>query len=153
MLAGGWKPAGMAKPYSMDLGKRVVVAVLDDGITYHASASRFGVAASSAIEWVRRVRMTGSAAPGQMVKIGREVIGCADMCVYRDTVGFSVSRELMEEIASKYVAGSSPLWRFRLKSQDGIDGEDRISPAEAAGILLAVQSYLAKHGFSQGSSC
>src|SRR3546814_5328503 len=32
----------------------------------HAAAARFGVAASSAIKWVRRVRETGSAAPGQM---------------------------------------------------------------------------------------
>jgi transposase len=32
----------------------------------HAAATRFGVAASSAIKRVQRVRETGSAAPGQM---------------------------------------------------------------------------------------
>jgi len=56
----------MAKPYSMDLRERVVAAVLEDGMSCHASARRFGVAASSAIKWVQRVRETGSAAPGQM---------------------------------------------------------------------------------------
>ena len=56
----------MAKPYSMDLRERVVAAVLEDGMSRHAAAARFGVAASSAIKWVRRVRETGSAAPGQM---------------------------------------------------------------------------------------
>jgi transposase len=55
----------MAKPYSMDLRERVVAAV-DGGMSCHAAAKRFGVAASSAIKWVRRVRETGSAAPGQM---------------------------------------------------------------------------------------
>ncbi len=42
----------MAKPYSMDLRER--------------AAARFGVAPSSAIKWVRRVRETGSAAPGKI---------------------------------------------------------------------------------------
>ena len=56
----------MAKPYSMDLRERVVAAVIEDGMSCHAAAARFGVAASSAIKWVRRVRETGSAAPGQM---------------------------------------------------------------------------------------
>lgn len=40
----------MAKPYSMDLRERVVAAVLAEGMTCHASAARFGVAASSAIK-------------------------------------------------------------------------------------------------------
>src|SRR3546814_17285619 len=66
MLAGSWRPASMAKPYSMDLRERVVAAVAVDGMSCHAAAARFGVAASSAIKWVRRVRETGSAAPGQM---------------------------------------------------------------------------------------
>ena len=56
----------MAKPYSMDLRERVVAAVLEDGMSCHASVRRFGVAASSAIKWVQPVRETGSAAPGQM---------------------------------------------------------------------------------------
>src|SRR3546814_2199221 len=66
MLAGSWRPASMAKPYSMDLRERVVAAVAVDGMSCHAAAARFGVAASSAIKWVRRVREPGSAAPGQM---------------------------------------------------------------------------------------
>ena len=56
----------MARAYSMDLRERVVAAVLRDGMSCHAAAARFGVAASSAIKWVQRVRKTGSAAPGQM---------------------------------------------------------------------------------------
>lgn len=56
----------MARPYSMDLRELVVAAVVKDGMSCHAAAARFGVAASSAIKWVRRVRETGSAAPGQM---------------------------------------------------------------------------------------
>ncbi|MFA5970589.1 MAG: helix-turn-helix domain-containing protein, partial [Sphingomonas sp.] len=54
----------MAKPYSMDLRERVVAAVVEEGMSRHAAAKRFGVAASSAIKWVQRVRETGSAAPG-----------------------------------------------------------------------------------------
>ena len=56
----------MAKPYSMDLRERVVAAVEEEGLSRHEAASRFGIGASTAINWVRRFRDTGSVAPGQM---------------------------------------------------------------------------------------
>ncbi len=56
----------MARAYSMDLRERVVAAVECDGLSRHEAAARFGVAASSAIKWVRRFRETGSVAPGQI---------------------------------------------------------------------------------------
>jgi putative transposase len=55
----------MAKPYSMDLRERVVAAT-GRGLSCRQAAKRFGVAASTAIGWVKRVRTTGSAAPGKM---------------------------------------------------------------------------------------
>ena len=56
----------MPKPYSMDLRDRVVRAVEQDGLSRRQAAERFGVAVSTAINWVRRLRETGRAAPGQM---------------------------------------------------------------------------------------
>jgi transposase len=56
----------MAKPYSMDLRERVVAAVAKEGLSRHEAASRFGIGASTAINWVRRFQDTGSVAPGQM---------------------------------------------------------------------------------------
>ncbi len=56
----------MARAYSMDLRERVVALVERDGLSRHEAAARFGVAASSAIKWVRRFRETGSVAPGQI---------------------------------------------------------------------------------------
>ncbi len=56
----------MAKPYSMDLRERVVAAVEEGGLSRNQAAARFGVAISTAINWVRRYRETGSVAPGQM---------------------------------------------------------------------------------------
>ena len=56
----------MAKPYSMDLRERVVCAVEEGGLSRHQAASRFGIGVSTAINWVRRFRETGSVAPGQM---------------------------------------------------------------------------------------
>ncbi len=55
----------MGKPYSMDLRERVVGAVEQDGLSRRQAAERFGVAVSTAINWVRRSRETG-VAPGQM---------------------------------------------------------------------------------------
>jgi putative transposase len=56
----------MVKPYSIDPRERVVSAVERDGMPRHAAAAHFGVSASSAIKWVGRSRVSGSAAPGKI---------------------------------------------------------------------------------------
>jgi putative transposase len=56
----------MGKPYSMDLRERLVAAVEHDHLSRRQAAARFGVGVSTAINWVRRFRATGSVAPGQM---------------------------------------------------------------------------------------
>ena len=56
----------MGKPYSRDLRERVVAAVLTGGISRNEAARQFGVGVSTAINWVKRQRETGSVAPGQM---------------------------------------------------------------------------------------
>jgi transposase len=55
----------MGKPYSMDLRERVVAAV-KGGMSRNRAAKQFGVAVSTAINWVRRLTETGSVAPGKM---------------------------------------------------------------------------------------
>jgi putative transposase len=56
----------MAKPYSTDLRERVIAVVLEGGLSCHQAAKQFDVATSTAINWVRRFRQSGTAAPGQM---------------------------------------------------------------------------------------
>jgi putative transposase len=50
----------------MDLRDRVVASVERDGLSRREAAARYGVGISTAINWLRRVRETGSVAPGQM---------------------------------------------------------------------------------------
>jgi putative transposase len=50
----------------MDLRERAVRAVEIEGLSRRASAARYGVAVSTVIKWMRRVRETGSARPGRM---------------------------------------------------------------------------------------
>ena len=56
----------MGKPYSLDLRKRVVAAVMTGRLSCNQAAKQFGVAVSTAILWVQRQRETGSIAPGKM---------------------------------------------------------------------------------------
>jgi putative transposase len=56
----------MARPYSMDLRERAVSAVEIEGLSCRASAVRYGLAVSTVIKWMRRVRESGSVRPGQM---------------------------------------------------------------------------------------
>lgn len=53
----------MPKPYSNDLRERVVLSVVEGGLSRHSAAARFGVSVSTAIKWVQRYRETGSVAP------------------------------------------------------------------------------------------
>ena len=56
----------MSKAYSMDLRTRLVGAVEREGMSRRAAAERFGVAASTAVKWLKRVAGTGSVAPGRL---------------------------------------------------------------------------------------
>jgi putative transposase len=56
----------MGKPYSIDLRERVVGAVTRGELSCRRAAERFGVGVNTAITWVRRLRETGSVAPGKM---------------------------------------------------------------------------------------
>jgi transposase len=56
----------MGKPYSMDLRERAVAAVVKGGLSCHQAAAQYGLGVNTVILWVRRLRETGSVAPGQM---------------------------------------------------------------------------------------
>jgi putative transposase len=104
----------MAKPYSMDLRERVVASVVEDGMSCHAAAKRFGVAASSAIKWVRRVRETGSAAPGRMGGHKPNILSGPnrDWLLERTATDFTL-RGLVAELAERGVkVDYVQVWRF-----------------------------------------
>lgn len=52
----------MGQPLSMDLRVRLMAAI-DDGMSYHAAAVRFGVAPATAIRWQAQRRDTGNFSP------------------------------------------------------------------------------------------
>ena len=56
----------MGRPYSLDLRERVVAAVEKGGMSRRRAVAQFGVGISTVINWVRRLRRTGSVAPGKM---------------------------------------------------------------------------------------
>lgn len=56
----------MPKPYSLDLRERVVAAVKEEGLSRHQAAARFGVAVSTAINWVKRHDTQGNVEPSQI---------------------------------------------------------------------------------------
>lgn len=56
----------MGRAYSNDLRKPLVRAVIKGGLSRHQAAAQFGVAVSTAINWVRRFRKTGCVEPDQV---------------------------------------------------------------------------------------
>lgn len=77
----------MGKPYSMDLRERVVGSVTQGGLSCHRAAAQFGVAASTVIDWVKRLRETGSLEPGQMGGHKPKAIRDDHAAFLRDRIG------------------------------------------------------------------
>jgi transposase len=50
----------MTKPLSLDLRRRIIRAVEEEGMSRRAAAARFGVVPSTAVELVRQWKATGS---------------------------------------------------------------------------------------------
>lgn len=84
----------------------------------------------------------------ELVKIDSSVGGCSgyrSQCTLRETIGFPIGAQLMKEIADKYKPGSVSAWKFRMKSKAGQDWDDGVLPAEAAGLLQAIDAYKVAH--------
>jgi len=85
--------------------------------------------------------------------ISNEVITCSyGLCVREENIGFLVPEAVLRGIAATYRRGASQPWRFRFKARQGFDWEDRIMPAEVAGLVLAVDRHGARigHGSERG---
>ena len=93
----------MAKPYSMDLRERVSAAVVRGGLSCRQAAKRFGVAASTAICWVKRFRATSGAAPDKMGgRCPRKITGeHREWLVERCESGDFTLRGLVSELAER----------------------------------------------------
>lgn len=103
----------MAKPYSMDLRERVIASV-EGGLSCHSAATRFGVAPSTAINWVRLKREKGSAAPGRMGGHKPNILSGTnrDWLLERAATDFTL-RGLVIELAERGVkVDYVQVWRF-----------------------------------------
>lgn len=56
----------MGRPLSRDLRHRVVMAVIEGGLSNNKAAARFGIAVSTANLWVRKFKATGSLDHGKI---------------------------------------------------------------------------------------
>jgi putative transposase len=96
----------MPRPYSSDLRERLVAAVEQEGLSRNAAAARFGVAISTAINWVARFRDTGSVTPSQMGGYKpRKIAGAhRDWLLARCRGGDFTLRGLVAELAERGLA-------------------------------------------------
>jgi len=62
-------------------------------------------------------------------------------CSYTEHVAFDVEGSLLRTVAEKYRPNEEIVWRFKFKSKAGTEWPDGLLPAEAAGLLAAVDAY------------
>ena len=124
----------MPKPYSNDLRERVVSAVLEAGLFRHQAAARFGVAISTAVQWVKRFKETGDVSPGQMGgHKPRKIRGAhATWLASRIREGDFTLRELVTELAQRgLVVDGHSVWDF-IRAEGLTFKKRRWSPASRA---------------------
>jgi putative transposase len=127
----------MAAPYSLDLRERVVVSVVEGGLSCHQAAARFGIGIKTAIDWVRRFRETGSMAPLPMG--GRRpkkiVGGWRDWLVRRCQDRDFTLRGLVAELAERGLkVDYRTVWDF-VHDEKLTYKKRRWSPASATGRM------------------
>lgn len=104
----------MPRPYSMDLRERVVSAVNDEGLSRHEAATRFGIAPSTAVHWLKRSNTTGSVAPKRVGGYKPATLSGAhrDWLLERAKSDFTL-RGLVAELAERGVrVDYRSVWRF-----------------------------------------
>ena len=66
------------------------------------------------------------------------------ICLHTETVGFNLTEEEVEAVASLYDNDQTALLKFRIKSATGMDWNDDISAVEVKGMLQAIELWRAK---------
>jgi transposase len=106
----------MTKPLSNDLRVRLIEAVAA-GMSCRAAADRFGIAASTAVKWVRRWRDTGSSAPrpqggdnrsDRIEAHAKEILGL--VAETHDITLWEIASHLEQRHGERFVP--STIWRF-----------------------------------------
>ncbi len=91
-------------------------------------------------------QLAGTLASGPLI-LSSSTVDCPyGVCLHEDHIAFEVPEALLRELTTH--ADERPVrpWRFRLKAQSGEDWTDDMAPAEAAGLLAAVDHYRREHG-------
>ena len=109
----------MARPYSLDLRERVVVAI-EGGMSRREAAEVFGISPSTAVKWMRRQHDSGSVAARAMGGDRRSRLGGERPFIVErlDAVNDLTIEELRAELrAHGIVVGYGTVWRFLAKEK------------------------------------
>jgi len=138
----------MTRPLSNDLRFRLVAAVAA-GMSCRAAAERFGVAASTAVKWVRRWRDTGAVAPlrqggdkrsGRIEAHASEILGLISRQV--DMTLMEIADHLASAHGERFA--QSTIWRF-LDRHDQTFKKNRSRQRAGAPGRGARKAGLARH--------
>src|SRR5919206_151066 len=153
MLAGGWRPASMPRPYSQDLRDRVVASVAG-GRSRRATAKMFSVSVATVVRWSQRFRTTGSAAALAMGgRRPRRLAGRRDWLLARIAEKPDLTlRALLAELAAEGVKVShGALWAFFVR--EGITFKKRpCAPPKTLGAGSAHCSIISPLRNAQATS-
>lgn len=93
----------------------------------------------------------GKPRTAQPIKVDHWQGGCpptdgVGMCNRFTRIGFELPEPAVREMAAAYQAGSRVPWRLRFNDASGRDVASGIAPAEAAGLILALDSWRSRSG-------
>jgi transposase len=112
------READMARAYGLDLRRRVIDAI-DGGMSARGAAAHFSVGISTAINWHRRWRDTGSLEPGRQGKPSRSKLDAHEafiLALVEENKDIAL-HEIAEKLARECALRSCPatVWYFLSK--------------------------------------
>lgn len=82
-------------------------------------------------------------------RLGSDVSCGSYSCRHYEDVAFDIPEADLRNIGKQYVAGQNNPVRFRFRGKSGQDFDIGLMPAEAAGVVQRVESYLSEHGLKR----
>ncbi len=125
----------MVKALSKDLRDRLLDAV-ENGMSCRAAADRFGVAPSTAIRWVSRLKQTGARAPkqqgGDLRSHHIEAHGDFILGLVEERKDITLA-EIAEKLESErsFTAAQSTIWRFFARRDITFKKRQRMLPSNS----------------------
>jgi hypothetical protein len=141
-------PHGLFDIQGADIFLRAHVGKKEGETSYQVYLESFYQATSTRDYTSANFLVDGEVQSAKLITLSNRTVKCEQYsdvlgCTRAETVTFIVSEAALRAAAA---LPQGTFWRIKFRARAGDDWEDQIAPAEAAGLLAAIDAFKAKRG-------